>query len=364
MASDNTILIVDDQESNRKILAGLLAQRGYHLVFADSGVEALEMVVQHPPDLILLDIMMPGIDGFEVCQRLKSSPQWQHIPIILVTALNSKEDLARGLDFGADDFLSRPLNRLELQARIRSMLRLKEQYDRLEAQKAQLEEVLQLRKDMSNMLVHDMKTPLTAIIGYSDLLLRTPEISAQGRQHLQAIKQGAGQLNRFANDLLLLAKTAQNKLQLNYSSVELNQLIIDVCDGHAITAQSKDLNLVTDLPSEPIRLSLDKDLFQRVLDNLVSNALKFSSTGGTVQVQLIYPSPANVKIRVLDQGPGIPPPDRMRIFDKFETVAQYQKEIAQMGLGLAFVKMVIEAHDGHIFITDNKPKGSVFTVEI
>ena len=210
MASDKTILIVDDEEMTRQILSKGLTQPGYYLVFAGSGAEALEIVAELAVDLILLDVMMPEMDGLEVCQRLKSNPQWQFIPIILVTALSSKEDLAHGLEVGADDFIAKPFEWLELEARIRSMLRLKEQYDRLEAQKQQLEEVLQLRKDMVHMLVHDMKNPLTAVSVYSELLLHNPDMSAQGRQHLQAIKQGAEQLTQYANDLLLRAKTEQN----------------------------------------------------------------------------------------------------------------------------------------------------------
>ena len=211
MASDKTILIVDDDETNRQTLEMGLTQPGYYLILAGNGVEALEIVADLAVDLILLDVMMPEMDGLEVCQRLKSNPQWQHIPIILVTALDSTEDLARGLEAGADDFVSKPFNWLELRARIRSMLRLKAQHDRLAAQKRQLEEVLQLRKDMTHMLVHDMKNPLTAVGVYSDLLLRDPEMSAQGRQHLQAIKQGAEQLTQYANDLLQRAKVEQTQ---------------------------------------------------------------------------------------------------------------------------------------------------------
>ena len=211
MTDKNTLLIVDDQKINHQALEMSLTQQGYHLAFASSGVEALEIVAQQPPDLILLDIMMPGMDGFEVCQRLKSNSQWQPIPIILVTALSSKADLARGLDVGADDFLSKPFNRLELRARIRSMLRLKKQYDRLEAQKQQLEAALQLREDMVHMLVHDMKSPLTAVSVYSDLLLNNSEISTQNRERVQAIKQGAGQLTKYANNLLSRAKIEQNQ---------------------------------------------------------------------------------------------------------------------------------------------------------
>ena len=213
MARDKTILIVDDQEINRQVIAELLTQPGYHLVLAGSGAEALEIVAEWKLDLILLDVMMPGMDGFEVCQRLKSNPQWQHIPIILVTALDRTEDLVQGFESGADDFIAKPFKRLELQARVRSMLRLKEHYDSLEAKNQQLEEMLQFREDMVKMLVHDMKNPLTSVNVYTELLLRDAEMSAQDRENLQAIKQGVNQLTKHTNDLLQRAKAEQTQDQ-------------------------------------------------------------------------------------------------------------------------------------------------------
>ena len=133
MESENTILIVDDEKIGRDTLEALLYNQGYHLIFARDGSEALSMVAQFEPDVILLDVMMPHLDGFEVCRRLKADPQWRFIPVILVTALDGEEDLLTGIEAGADDFLSKPINGLKLRARIRSMLRLKQQFNELKA---------------------------------------------------------------------------------------------------------------------------------------------------------------------------------------------------------------------------------------
>lgn len=146
MKDKDTILVVDDEPVIHKILEGLLFNQGYNLIFANNGLEALEKVAEIPPDLILLDVMMPQMTGFEVCRRLRADEKRQHIPIILVTALDSKEDLARGLEAGADDFLAKPFDNLELVARVRSMLRIKKQYDLLETQRQQLEESLDLKE--------------------------------------------------------------------------------------------------------------------------------------------------------------------------------------------------------------------------
>jgi class 3 adenylate cyclase/DNA-binding NarL/FixJ family response regulator len=157
MKDEDTILIVDDEPVIHKILEGLLFNQGYKLAFANNGLEALEKVTEISPDLILLDVMMPQMTGFEVCRRLKADEKWQHMPIILVTALDSKEDLAHGLDAGADDFLPKPFDNIELVARVRSMLRIKKQYDLLAAQRQQLEEALHLKEQFVQVTTHHLQ---------------------------------------------------------------------------------------------------------------------------------------------------------------------------------------------------------------
>ena len=365
MEFKKVILIVDDEKMGRETLEALLYAQDYHLIFANDGSEALLMVAEFEPDVILLDVMMPNMDGFEVCRRLKADAQWRYIPVILVTALDSQEDLLMGIEAGADDFLSKPVNGLKLRARIRSMLRLKQQFNELKA-------MLLLREDLTNMIVHDMRTPLVTILGYSELLLQQNLIKPEGVLELQRIQFQARRLHSFTNDILMLAKMRQHQLILNKSLVDVTGLISQAQESHEILAQSKNILVVSHLPGESRHVLLDVNLFQRVLDNLLSNAIKFSPVEGRVTIRLEYlkeqsdsqqPAPSFL-IKVLDEGPGVPQTLRKRVFNKFETGTMNESDMAQVGLGLSFCKMVVDAHGGTISIDDNEPRGAVFSVKI
>ncbi len=359
------ILIVDDEPIALDMMEGFLLPDGYDLTFAGSGPEALGQIEKSPPDLILLDVMMPDMDGFELCERLKNDGRWHHIPIILVTALSSTEDLVRGLDAGADDFLNKPVDSVELRARVRSLLRVKQQYDELET-------TLRLREDLTHMIVHDIRTPLTAILGFTELLLGRNTLTGPDADDVTAIQMQAYRLDSFLNDMLILARLESERLILNRSMVDVNQLIRQVQESHDVVASSKKIKLVTELPPAGEHVLLDINLFQRVLENLISNALKFSPNGSTITLQaeypraktLLYASVPRARVKVIDEGPGISEEDRNRIFDKFEIVKLKEEGEAQIGLGLAFCKMVVEAHGGQIFVEPNSPKGSVFVVEV
>lgn len=366
MEQKSTILIVDDEAFARSIIEGFLFREGYNLVFAVSGFEILAYLDKQLPDVILLDVMMPEMDGYTICQHLKSDQRWQHIPIILVTALSGKEDLVRGFEAGADDFLLKPVSELELRVRVRSMLRIKKQYDALQA-------ALQLREDLAHMIVHDMRTPLTAILGYIGLLKIKDTIPPDDLEDLNKIDTQARRLSSFLNDILIVAKMEKaGQLIVNPSPVDVNQLVQQVVEDHRITAQLRRTNLIINLPAETKKVMLDTNLFHRVLDNLISNAIKFSPSKKAVTVQVDYLEPETelqlsapcLRIRIRDEGPGIPEEHRDRIFNKFEVVALKRQDASQVGLGLVFCKMVVEAHGGRIYVEDNEPVGSIFTIEV
>lgn len=365
MNKQGTILIVDDESVAREVLEGFLYPDDYNLVFAASGIEALTRIDVINPDVILLDVMMPIVDGFEVCRRLKADERWQHVPIILVTALVSKEDLITGFAAGANDFLRKPVNELELRARVRSMLRLKQQYDQLEAN-------LHLRDDLARMIVHDIRIPLSVISGFSELLLLKNNQSADNLTEIREIQTQVRYLDSFLNDMLILAKIEAGQPILSRTRVNAGHLIQQVINSHKIVAQSRRIELTIELPDEVRPVLLDMLMFQRLLDNLISNALKFSPADSTVTVRLEYlqttTEPAlsghQLRIQVLDEGPGVAPEHRQSIFEKFEIVTLKRRGVPQVGLGLAFCKMVAEAHGGRIFVEPNQPIGSIFTVEI
>lgn len=364
MNRKNSVLVIDDDRNSFEVIEALLYKENYDFTYIYSGKEALTLLGSINPDVILLDVMMPELDGIEVCRLIKSNPTWKHIPIIMVTALNSKEDLGRCFEAGADDFLDKPISGIELRARVRSMMRIKQQYD-------SLQETLQLREDLSNMVVHDLRNPVTNIILSSQLLLLQNQFEGKNLERVNLIQASARQLNEQINDLLVLAKMESGKLVLNLVEVDLNHLVKDAIDHFNEIAGSKKLNLITYVPEQGKIVAVDDNLLHRVLDNLLSNAIKFSPSKSTITLQVEYPSDEspNVSycrqaiIRISDCGPGISPENKQQIFDKYE-VGKLISGASQIGLGLTFCKMVTEAHGGRILVEDNQPKGSIFIVEI
>lgn len=355
------VCIVDDNLIARETLADLLYPENYELMLVESGPSLLARIDQIKPDVLLLDVMMPGMNGFEICQRLRSQPKWQHVPIIMVTALDSKDSLVRGLDAGADEFISKPVNGSELRARVRSMLRIKQQYDELLA-------TLQLREDLAHMLIHDMRTPLATISLYTGLILQRNNLAIKDKEGMENIQSQVRHLESFVNDMLLVAKMEQDKLILNCSEQDLGILIGKTVYQYEQLANLKNITITTEIPQEKRPLSLDANLISRTLDNLLSNALKFSPAGSNIQVCLTYLEQAEVdltaRIQIIDQGPGIPEKERRNIFDKFKIISLKQQGLTQIGLGLALCRKVVEAHGGQIYVASNIPTGSVFTVEL
>jgi signal transduction histidine kinase len=362
--SASRVCIVDDDRIARDTSAALLAPDRHELLTADSGQDLLTRLPELEPDVILLDVMMPGMDGFEVCRRLKGDARWRHIPIILVTALDSREDLIRGLDAGADEFLAKPVYGPELRARVRSMLRIKQQYDQVQA-------TLRLRQDLANMVVHDMRVPLGAASLYCQLLLRRGTLSAQDRQDFDVIEGQVHRLDDFVNDLLQMAKMEAGQLLLQRSPVDVRGLITGLGEVHAAVARFKGIDLHFELPEKAPAVALDGSLFGRMVDNLLSNALKFSGSGTRVVLRLRFYEGAGrdetapqLRLEVRDQGSGIPEDQTEKIFEQFETVDTPEHYAQQLGLGLAFAKQVVEAHGGTLRVSRNEPQGSVFTVEL
>ena len=223
------------------------------------------------------------------------------------------------------------------------------------------------------MIMHDMRGPLTIIHGFSapSMLkyIKDPRdhIDLFARIHTQAQR-----LDTFLNDMLTLGKMESGKLSLNRSLVDIHELIHQLEQLHYPIAQAKEVELAVEVPDSSYQILIDPNLSQRMLDNLISNAIKFSPKKGTVVLRVAYladsrqsqPATAQIRFQILDEGPGIAPEDRERIFNKYEIVTLKKEENLQVGLGLAFCKMVVEAHGGRIYVEANQPTGSIFTAEL
>lgn len=352
--SISSVLVIDDEPINFDVIQAALNGQNYVLNFVGDSQEAIASLDIFQPDVILLDIMMPDMDGIELCQRIKAMPQWQSVPIIMVTALATKEDLARSIEAGADDFISKPVSVIELRARVKSMLRIKQQYDNLQL-------LLELREDMVKMVVHDLRNPLTNILLGLDIL-ELLNISPEKKQaKISQIRLSGQYLQSLINDLILFAKIESGKVQLKRTKTDLSALIKSVFLEHEGISNQKEIELVSHLPKPNSIIDVDVDMFHRVLDNLLSNAIKFSPTQSKIVISLDYPVSGGARIQVADLGEAVPDILRQKIFEKYE-IGTLMKDISQIGLGLAFCKMVVEAHGGKIGVKSNQPRGSIFEI--
>ena len=359
------ICIVDDNQMAREVISEQLSVEKYQVTQVHSGLDLLDRFDQLNPDVILMDVMMPQVSGYDVCRELKQNPARKHIPIILITALNSREDMLHGLEAGADEFLTKPANGSELRARVRTMLRIKHQYDSLQS-------VMQLREDLSQMLIHDMRNPLTVATLYNNILLKRDQLTTKDKEYAHLVRDSLRNLTGFLDEILTAAKMEQGMLKLAYEQHDITHLVEEVAKNHQELAQLHGFAFKMELPEEHRQLSVDATLLKRVLDNLLSNAFKYAPDESQVTLRLTYldkvetaVSPeSSLCLQVIDEGPGIAPEHYERIFNKYEVVALKQAGHEQLGLGLAFCKMVIEAHNGRIYVSPNQPQGTVFNVEL
>jgi len=361
------IAVVDDEPASREALCALLSAEDFDIISVSSGRELLRRMSELLPDVILLDVVMPELDGYSVCHELKHSVTFRHIPIILITALDSMQDRIRGLEAGADEFLSKPVTRLELQARVRTMLRIKMQYD-------ELERMLEMRQALSYMIVHDLRNPLAAVMLYLQLLKRRGSLAPEHMRYLDMASSEAQKMSGFLDDMLMLAKMERGKLSISRSPLYVDHLLEQVRQKMAPYAESQGITLALKTDGQSYPVVADVALFQRVAENLVANALKFSPAQSTVTVVVEYPrknlndeevgSVPAVRLSVSDQGRGIPPEDFVRMFDQYEAVHMKEHGKAELGLELAFCRMVAEAHGGRIYAGNNPDKGAIITVEM
>ena len=350
-----SLLIIDDEPDNFDVIETLLNDQDYELHYAASGQDALTSLDTFDPDLILLDVMMPGIDGIEVCRQIKGTLKWQAVPIVMVTALNSKSDLADCLNAGADDFISKPVSAIELRARVHSMLRIKHHYDDLQT-------LLKLREDMVNMIVHDLRNPLAGVLLSLDLLINVDYPQEQLKSKLGQTYSSAQSIKLLIDDLLQIALLESGKIRFNYKEIDLHKLIDSAISNFAEIAAKKNQSIVTQFPEKLSgKILIDAKMIHRTLENLLSNAIKFSPPNSQIIINVESMKSGEIKIQVIDSGPGVSETLQQKIFEKYE-VGTLMPDISQVGLGLAFCKMVIEAHQGKISVSKNEPQGAIFEI--
>ncbi len=359
------VLVVDDEARNRVLLEEYLRPEGYQVRTASDGAGALAAAMENTPDLVLLDVMMPDINGMEVCTRLKSHESTRMCQVMLVTALGGSAAQVQGLDCGADDFVVKPVRREEFLAKVRSLLRahklvkeLHETREALHQRNAELEELHAMKATLSQSLVHDLKNPLTSMLGNLELLSR--EIDEAARVRVDRCRNQASRMHGMILDLLDVAGLEEGRLTLDQEPVPASELIHATLDGldglaaqHKVCVEVHTEGRVPDIHG-------DRSVLTRVLENLLMNAMTHSPSGGVVTVACEN-RPEGVEISVTDQGVGIPEEFRDKVFEKFARLELKGKGVnANRGLGLTFSRLAVEAHGGVIWAENAQAGGASF----
>lgn len=356
---DGIVLVVDDVEKNLQVVGELLRDQRYDVLFATNGKSALDRVAARKPDLILLDVMMPEMDGIEVCRRLQLDPTSQDIPIIFLTAAKDDESAVRCLNEGAVDYITKPFNSAELLARVSTHVALKQSRD--EARR-----VIGEKNELMSAVAHDLKNPLSSI----RLAARTlkAELKSDPKGELaDIIADSCEELLSLIEERLTKNAREAALLQLNIITIDLGEVLQAVVQQNRPAAYQKQIDLRLELPGQnPLNVLADYHAVAQIFDNLVSNALKFSPPGKQVVVTLSDakdPGYAGVKVR--DQGPGITAEDRPKLFKPYQRLsAQPTAGESSTGLGLNITAGLVERLKGRITIEDTTGGGATFVVEL
>jgi two-component system, sensor histidine kinase and response regulator len=365
------VLVVDDVYKNIPPLKLFLSGEPYLIDYSLSGEEALEKISAGRYDLILLDVMMPGMDGFEVCTRLKRDEKTRDIPVIFLTARTEREDIVRGFEFGAVDYIAKPFHPRELIARVRTHLELREKTAALDAMNHQLERKVeqrtarlaeanrklarfeQAKSDFLTLVSHELRTPLNDLLGFSSLMTDSA-LTAEQQEYFGYIQSSIARLQRFIDASLLVTSVRTDKLLMRLRPIPVEMIVKDCIADVKILAESRDITVEAVFTDAFLSLSADFDLIHRCLRSLLENAVKYSHTGGRVVVGIDV-SDETVSISVRDFGPGFSDEAMSRVFTFFAS-DDIMHHHEGLGLGLATAKLIMDAHDGTI-TAENHPDG-------
>lgn len=359
MAEPPRILVVDDNAENRALARATLEDEGFEVFVAENGSAGIKAFRSLAPSCVLLDVRMPGLDGFAVCSRIRSLEGGADVPVLFLTALRDVETFDQALRAGGDDFLTKPVRPAELVIRVQAALKLRrmstelrEHYDLVRRQRDDLMR-LQLQKErLSAFVVHDLKSPVNSINLGAQVVLADRNLSENAREAAQHIRNDARSLLRLVMNLLDISKSEEGALVARPTLLPIEPLADEVLDGLALNAQTACVHL--DRAFEVSTVYADRDLFRRVLENLLENAIRHAPPNSRVALAATA-SDTDTLVTVRDQGAGIAPDMRGRIFERYVQAESGTRVLGGRGLGLAFCKLATEAHGGQIWVEDAAP---------
>lgn len=363
------ILVVDDEQKNLQVLGNLLAEKKYRLDFATNGEEALDLAKSYSPDLILLDVMMPKMDGFEVCEKLKKEKITQNIPIIFITAKHEDEDIIKGFESGSVDYICKPFKTQELLARVHTHLNLVLTRKALQKANDELVLVNEMKSEFLGIACHDLKNPLSGIVWHADLLKESIQNyenshniqSTEELEILSIIESSASNMLQIINNIMDTEFLESGKVKMDFASVDLGLIAQQIFQINKASAKKKSIDLLIETEQNLFSI-VDVSRVREIMDNLLSNAIKYSPKNKTVSLKIVSKNDKILFI-VQDEGPGFSDQDKKEIYGKFARLsARPTGDEISTGLGLSIVKNLVELLKATIVLESKPGHGATFTV--
>ncbi|NMF58854.1 response regulator [Pseudanabaena yagii] len=406
------VLVVDDEQTNLNVITEILRDEGYDIAIANNGERALTLLSREIPDLILLDVYMPKLDGFQVCSRIKNDDRTSQIPVIFMTASTDVDSKIRGFELGAIDYITKPFNERELVRRIKTHLQVRElsrnleqevikqqniaaqleqklidlqqadeqirqQNEKLTLVNLQLTQVTRLKDSFLANMSHEFRTPLNSILGMAEGLKNGAlgTINKQQMQALDTIDKSGYHLLELINNILDISKIESGELKLNCQSTSIRKVCESSLNLVNLKILQKRLQIISMFPSHLPDIHLDEVRIKQVLVHLLHNAIKFTPSGGSITIEITqFTSDLSdqkslrdgfVRIAIIDTGIGISPENIQKLFQPFVQIdSNFNRKYEGTGLGLAFVKQVVELHGGNVSVASEIHKGSCFTIDL
>ncbi len=366
--SDYKLLIVDDILSNILLLKAILVREKFKIISADSGKKALEMIDSEKPDLVLLDVMMPLMDGYETCQNIRKNYTLEELPVILVTALNNNEDIVKGFSFGANDFVTKPFNNDVLLMRIKFQLSVVRANRLIQSQADELSKTIISRDKLYSIIAHDIRSPLATtmiIMNYvTEKIKDYDNIDSDVVEMLMNVNSISEDAFNLFDNLLKWTKSQTGALKTVLQKIDISSLTISSIDFLSKVAHNKKIDIEVVGADEQVEVYADIDMIKTIYRNLISNAIKFSHEGSKIIVKLENEQD-KVVINVIDSGYGISAEDIVKIESgKVDFTKAGTKNESGSGLGLNLTKEFINRNGGELSVISELGKGSTFSFYI
>ncbi|QPJ66179.1 MAG: hybrid sensor histidine kinase/response regulator [Candidatus Nitrohelix vancouverensis] len=363
------ILIVDDTLENLNVLRSILSSKGFNIYIATNGELALKLSEKTIPDLILLDVMMPGMNGFETCQKLKANSATKDIPVIFVSAKSETSDIVDGFSVGGVDYIVKPFNMEEVIVRVHTQLKLKKTTEDLKLAVVQLHAAQNdslAKSEFLTRMSHELKTPLNAIIGFSALMQNNQDnLTPKQNKNIKFISDAGNRLHSIIKDILDVCLLEPNAYKIFTAKVELNPLLENSICSIRELAETKGIRIGHDFDlKKSIFVTGDAQRIKQILDSLLINAVKYNKEQGKIDIGLISSENGKVVISVADTGEGIQSSDYDKIFEPLFRLEKHRSQVSGLGLGLTLSKKYIELMGGAIQVESKPGEGSCFKLQL